>query len=502
MMKLKTRDKMLFGFLGMSLLLICTGMIAVYLNYHLVSQMDKIISENVAGLRAAEELEIALLDQKRYISRYIIDGNEKWLKKLFQKREVFLDWLKKAKTSAKTVQEVEVLKRVEDDFQRYGTLQSLTISEYRSGNLSESQRIVLNDLDRLFDQIYDDCEYFLHINENLMVQVQSRAKKLVKTSLFFTLGIVIVIICLGVGLGILISRSITKPIYRLVLQLQSATGKGLTEELQLTNKDELEQLDERIAEMISRLKKADKDLEESNKQLMRSEKLAALGQLAAAVAHEIRNPLIAIKMRFHTFKKEGIGEITDEQKEDIQVISQELSRLEETIRHFLDFAKPSQPNFKPVQIYEPIESALKLLQPKLKQQDIYIHTNYNRDLTTIEADFSQLQQLFLNLFLNTIEAMPNGGELKITTSTVFEHNRDNRIQIEISDTGEGIETENLNRIFEPFYTTKARGHGLGLSIVERIISLHHGEVKVESQKGVGTKFTLILPCYHRGESEG
>lgn len=144
----------------------------------------------------------------------------------------------------------------------------------------------------------------------------------------------------------------------------------------------------------------------------------------------------------------------------------------------------------------------------MKTQNISSDTDYidhnGRSVSSgsikIEADDSQLEQLFLNLFINAIEAMPDGGKLKVAASLVSVYDQPS-VQVEVSDSGEGIDSEKLGQIFKPFFTTKASGHGLGLSIVNRIVDLHQGQVKVESQKGSGTKFTLIFPASKRDESE-
>jgi signal transduction histidine kinase len=243
-------------------------------------------------------------------------------------------------------------------------------------------------------------------------------------------------------------------------------------------------------QMEEKIQKTTADLRKTEAQLIRSDKLAALGQLAAGIAHEIRNPLTSINILIHSMTEDLPS--GDSHKEDLKVIEEEINRINEIVDQFLRFAKPARPLLEKADVLSVFEETLQLLRPQIEKQQIVIQKGFQA-LPIIQMDREQMKQAILNLLLNAIQAMPGGGHLTLRS----QNSKDGQwIHILIKDSGVGIPDEDMNRLFDPFFSTKERGIGLGLSIAHRIIDQHHGKIEVESAPGKGTLFTVWLPIHN------
>ena len=242
-------------------------------------------------------------------------------------------------------------------------------------------------------------------------------------------------------------------------------------------------------QMEEKIQKTTADLRKTEAQLIRSEKLAALGQLAAGIAHEIRNPLTSINILIHSLTENLPSE--NSQKEDLGVIEEEIHRINEIIDQFLRFAKPASPLLEKTEVFTIFEETLQLLRPQMERQQISVQKDF-QSLPSITIDKEQIKQVILNLLMNAIQAMPGGGELMISGR----FSKDGYwVELTIQDSGIGIPLEDLEKLFDPFFSTKEGGIGLGLSIAHRIIDQHHGKIEVESTPGKGTLFTISLPVF-------
>lgn len=230
--------------------------------------------------------------------------------------------------------------------------------------------------------------------------------------------------------------------------------------------------------------------QELQSQLIQSEKMAALGNMAGEIAHELNNPLSGIQ---------GYGQIllpriTDVQdKSDLERILKSVSQCKQIINRLLQFARPAKPSFTPTKLKEAVEETLALASPQLKKKGIKVVVDFSPDISSINADVNQLQQVFLNLIINAFHAMSEGGVLSISG-----RQEEKEAVLEFNDTGCGISENNLSKIFNPYFTTKAgaSGTGLGLSISYRIIENHGGHISVKSKEGEGATFTIRLPLDH------
>jgi len=243
-------------------------------------------------------------------------------------------------------------------------------------------------------------------------------------------------------------------------------------------------------QMEEKIQKTTADLRKTEAQLIRSEKLAALGQLAAGIAHEIRNPLTSINILIHSLTENFPSE--DSHREDLNVIEEEIDRINEILDRFLRFAKPAAPLLERTEVASIFEETLQLIRPRMEKQRIHVQKEF-QDLPMILMDREQIKQVALNLLLNAVQAMPRGGTLTLRG----QNSKDGQwITIFIQDSGVGIPDEDMNKLFNPFFSTKEGGIGLGLSIAHRIIDQHHGKIEVESDPGKGTLFTIWLPIHN------
>lgn len=242
------------------------------------------------------------------------------------------------------------------------------------------------------------------------------------------------------------------------------------------------------------------NLKKSQNILRRSDRLASLGTLIASLAHEIRNPLVSIK----TFTQLLPERMDDEEFRDyfLKVAASEIDRLTSLINELLGFAKPSEPNLKGEDINALIDRMGILVANEAKKKNIVIIKKYDPHLPSIMVDAEQLKQVLLNILLNAIQAIENEGKIWIETrvaSIIHEEKREPYVQIEIRDTGVGIPPENIDRVFDPFFSTKPDGSGLGLAISYQIIHEHGGFIDVESEVGKGTSFRINLPLRAGGK---
>jgi signal transduction histidine kinase len=223
-------------------------------------------------------------------------------------------------------------------------------------------------------------------------------------------------------------------------------------------------------------------------QLHQSERLAALGEMTAGVAHEVRNPLGIISSTAELLQ-ERLARY-EPQNRLARIIVEEANRLNEKVTEFLDFARPRVPNLRPCDLEAVLDRSLEFLEPEIERLGISIIRDYHLNGRMLAADSDLLHQAFLNLLLNAIQAMPGGGRLIVAT-TPGPQGRGG--EISFRDTGDGIEPESLKKVLNPFFTTKEKGSGLGLPIVKSIIETHQGTMKIDSVMGDGTVVTISLP---------
>ena len=268
-----------------------------------------------------------------------------------------------------------------------------------------------------------------------------------------------------------------------VLKIRSVEVKN--RELIMEREQLLHEIKAWNEELEERIRKESENLQKAHAEVVQSQKLATLGYLAAGMAHEIRNPLNSISL-FAQLIKEGVG--AAEKTEYIAKILQEVDRVDGTLRKLLDTAKRPRFELTEVNIVDVIQKSLDSFTPQMSTQKITLRFSPTRKLPKLKADPAEIEQIFTNLFLNAIDEMPEGGELAVE----LDHD-DRDITIRVSDSGGGIPGENLPSIFDPFFSTKVRGTGMGLPIVLRIIKNYGGRIEVAATGKRGTTFLVRLP---------
>jgi signal transduction histidine kinase/iron only hydrogenase large subunit-like protein len=256
---------------------------------------------------------------------------------------------------------------------------------------------------------------------------------------------------------------------------------------------------DQLEENLSRLAQSHQDLREAQQQLIQSEKMASVGQLAAGVAHEINNPLGTILLYSHMILEKL--EQKDSRREELDTIAKEAARCRDIVRGLLDFARQRKLQVENVNVNKILEEGISLVAAQPAFQKVEFAKTLDPSLPATEGDPVQLKEVFLNILSNAGEAMPQGG--KVTVISRFQEAGSHPIEIMIRDTGQGIPQENLNKIFMPFFTTKkiGQGTGLGLAIAYGIVKMHRGAIDVQSKVGEGTTFWVKLPADSSSRSQ-
>lgn len=288
---------------------------------------------------------------------------------------------------------------------------------------------------------------------------------------------------------LLVVRTISRPLQRITLAAVSVTKGEYGTEVDLRkSNDEIGLLAESFNDMSRKMALDIESLKQMNEQLVRSDKLAAMGTLAAGVAHEVNNPLASISSLIQIMRTRDGSSV--ETKEQLDLISSQIERITRVTKDLTDFARSRPAARTMINVNDVVESALRLATFDKSFQRLTIDKSLALDLPKTLADRDQLQQVFLNIFLNARDAMPEGGELHVSTGESV-----GNITVDIADTGGGISSENVKHVFDPFYTTKpaGKGTGLGLAVCYGIVTAHDGTIEIESERGSGTRFRVVLP---------
>jgi len=303
----------------------------------------------------------------------------------------------------------------------------------------------------------------------------------------------------GMVMALIVSSFLAKGVLQPIKHLIFASGRwakgDLDYQVKTTRKDEIAKLAETFNSMASSLKERDDKLKEyTSQQIMKSERLATLGQLAAGVAHEINNPLGGILMYTH-LALEDLDE-KDVLRTNLEKAVTEATRCKNIVKGLLDFARQTEPKIEQSDINEILERTLDLVKNQALFQNVKIARSFS-SLPAILIDAGQIQQVFTNIILNAAEAMEGKGELTVATKASYDNEY---VEVSFTDTGCGISPENHEKIFDPFFTTKevGRGTGLGLAVSHGIIARHEGTIEVKSIQGKGTSFIIRLPLKREG----
>ena len=304
------------------------------------------------------------------------------------------------------------------------------------------------------------------------------------------LGIMLAGMVMALVISSFLAKGVSQPIKHLIFA-SSRWAKGeLDYQVKTTRKDEIAKLAETFNSMASSLKERDDKLKEyTSQQIMKSERLATLGQLAAGVAHEINNPLGGILMYTH-LALEDLDE-KDVLRTNLEKAVTEATRCKDIVKGLLDFARQTEPKIEQSDVNKILEQTLDLVKNQALFQNVKIICSFP-SLPMIWIDAGQMQQVFTNIILNAAEAMEGQGDLTVATKTSSDNEY---VEVSFTDTGSGISPEDCEKIFDPFFTTKEVGHGtgLGLAVSHGIIARHKGTIEVKSKRDRGTTFIIRLP---------
>ena len=294
----------------------------------------------------------------------------------------------------------------------------------------------------------------------------------------------------GLALGYSVARRLRHSIYQLSVRIQDAAGKlrqPLPTVILTAGGGDLHQVNEQMQGIVREIERVVEQLQQREREVLRADQLVEVGQMAAGVAHELRNPLTSIKMLVQANREEA--EARGLPAEDLQIIEQEVRRMERCLQTFLDFARPPQPERRPVSLAALVDRMFTLVEGRARKQHVILHCTPPTTPVMVEVDADQIQQLLVNLALNAMDAMPQGGRLDVSLGAPVH----GQVELRVRDTGPGIAPALLPRLFEPFVSSKETGLGLGLVVSRRIAESHGGNLWVTNPPHGGACFVLRLP---------
>ncbi len=315
----------------------------------------------------------------------------------------------------------------------------------------------------------------------------------IRKNLYLRFFTTLMIFSLGLLLAVSIASHYVSPVERLALAAEKVAAGDLSQELPVGGKDEVGRLTRAFNEMIARLRQ-NRELEEKVRE---SQYLSNLGNLASGVAHEIRNPLNFIGLavdHLDTLSPPATPEAETEKRQVIARIKEEIGRLNDLVTNFIMYGRPAEVHRAPVRMDDLLDGVLRMARERLAANGISCRRDFGEG-GDANVDPDMIRRAALNLVLNAIEAMPNGGELRLSGGKWDE----GKYSFVVEDTGVGIEEKDRARIFEPYFTTKPSGLGLGLILTKKIVDAHGGEILLESEPGKGTRIRVVLPGAVSGE---
>jgi two-component system, NtrC family, sensor histidine kinase HydH len=471
----------------LGLLLLATCMSGVHYIQRLQTDLAGILSQNVASLQAARELELSVRQLRFHDLLYLMDPSPDRLQLIEEDRQEFRRALEVARTASRTPEEQDAVRAIEDGYRRYQDEQARTLAAAR-GELRREEFARLIDSHPVRRFIVEPCQELLRLNkeqieqtaaENQRVGQQTR-QAMVLLGLAGPIG--------GLALGYGVARGLSRSIYRLSVRVQDMAHQLDTDvaSVSIAAHGDLRVLDRQLQHIVGKVEEAAARLQQQQRELLRAEQLSAVGQLAAGVAHEVRNPLTGIKLLVEAALRPVRP--TPLNAEDLRVIHDEIVRLETTVQSFLDFARLPAPQRQLCDLRDIVRRAGDLVRARAVQQNVEVGMVVPDEPVIADVDSAQMTTVLVNLLLNALDAMPRGGRLDVELADTF-----GEIHLAVADTGPGIAPDIVDRLFTPFATTKPTGTGLGLSLSRRIVDEHGGKISGGNRPGGGARFLIAFP---------
>jgi signal transduction histidine kinase len=474
--------------MAISALPLAVGVVSAWNVHRSQKNASAALALNVASMRAAEELAIGIRDVRYQLDRYLLTGDRRSLDEVPGLRRETDPWLAAAQRAAVTPREKELIDRVTRGYDDFFREFDRVARQPAPGDAADRLRELINH--PLTQEILVPAQDYLDFNEGEIARSnednQRTADQMVRGLLL--LGVCGPVSGLVAGYGL--ARTLSRSLVRLSVPVRDTAGKlneivgPITVSARLSL-EELEGVLHRIADQVGAVVGR---LQQSQREVLRAEQLAAVGQLAAGIAHELRNPLTSMKLLVQTAAENVPAPAL--QGRDLAVLEDEITRLERLIQTFLDFARPPRLERRAFALGPVLEQTVGLVGARAERRGVRCTWAAPPEPVVLEADPGQVRQVLLNLLLNALDAVPAGGRIEVGLQVLPS---EGTAVLTVADTGHGLPAELGEQIFEPFVSTKETGLGLGLPICRRLVEAHGGTIAAAGRPGGGAVFTVRLP---------
>ena len=468
---------------GVSLLLLLTAVGSAWYARVTQQRVSAMLNSNVASVRAARDLENRVRDVDAKLDRFLVTGDRAYLEAIRPIRQRVLDALVEAESVAFTREERALMARVRSGCERLFDRYDRVAREYPGA----VPRAEIHELSGTPErEILEPVQEYARLNEEALAGSGRTNEQMtgLLTVVFLAIGL-----C-GAGGGLLAGGVIATGARRVMLRTEDRL-RGTAVRLSAVvpggplSGDAVEWVDESVTAVLDRFRQVERDA-------LRAEQLARVGQMAAGIAHEIRNPLMSIKILIQT-AADPLRE-TPFRAKDLVVIEREIARLEHTVTGFLDFARPPRPQKQAVDLRALLDEAVAGLRARAARQQVALGVEIPAAPVGLVVDPNQFRQVIYNLIFNALDAQPRGGRVRVLGTTGAPGSAEEPgLTIRVEDEGSGLPADIGERIFDPFVSTKETGLGLGLSICKRIVEAHGGTIRAEPRTGGGSVFIVCLP---------
>ncbi|MCA1960715.1 MAG: MCP four helix bundle domain-containing protein [Desulfomonile sp.] len=480
---LSLRNRILLMLCALVSITVIGGLVSIWHTYMMEQLIGQVLDTDLPALRAARDLKSGLVVQKGYVTYYLQDGDTTWLNELNAHIRAFETALQTARQSAAVEEERTILNEIESSYVRYNASRDEVIRLFQEGKQEEAFSLQKKARERFF-AIQELCDRFRELTYARIEQARLTARRQAMTVNRLALAALACVVVIGAVLAYTLLRNVLEPIRQLAVGPGEARPPGAVQ-------DEVKALGQRFHKLLSDFDQTKSKLEWSREHLQQADKWALVGKLAASVAHSVRNPLTSVKMRL--FSLERNLALTSEQKEDVEVISEEIRHIDGIVNNFLEFARPPKLKIQSCSPSDVVDTAVMLLRHRLESYSVTVEVRRGERLPQVPLDPDQLKEVLVNLMVNSCEAMVHGGSIWIDEELGESGALSPAVIIRLSDNGPGVPKSIQSKMFQPFFSTKEEGTGLGLSIATRIVEEHGGWIDLKSKEGEGATFIITLP---------